>query len=329
MTAYNRDTDSYITDRALELFGTMSESEIAKIISDETGLDISRNVVHGRIYRSKNVAKLRDKPRLIMPYFSKYTDYYSGSWPAEKKVDYDYSSGPLKILVLNDLHVPFQNEAALEQALSNNRSADVVITSEVADMYSLTSFAKYQHVPFEYEVEEIIRWFEYLNASFPATYVLHSGHDRRLSRYVLSRIRSDLLFLIETDLLDLLARPFPNVVVIPDIKYSINDAIFTHFDISSSIPMRSAVRTHEWIQSWKEHLDIPPYKLLVQAHSHKSGVINLPGVQLVESGCFQTIPEWIFRKFPKQSWVHGYCVVFQNDGVTNLDATRVCVYRGN
>jgi len=327
MTTYNRDIDQYITGRALELSGTMSESEIATVLSDETELDISRNVVHGRIYRNKSVSKLGDKPHLIMPYFSKYADYYNGKLSPVEKVDYDYSSGPLKILVLNDLHVPFQHEAALEQALSNNRSADIVITSEVADMYSLTSFAKYQHVPFDFEVEEIIRWFEFLNENFPATYVLHAGHDRRLSRYVLSRIRSDLLFLVETDLLDLLARPFSNVVVVPDIKYSINDAIFTHFDISSSIPMRSAIRAHEWLREWKEHFDIPPYKLLVQAHTHKSGIINLPGVQLVESGCFQTVPEWVFRKFPTQSWVHGYCVVFQNDGTTNLDGTRVCVYR--
>jgi len=324
---YNRDADRYITSRALELVDDYSEAEIAKIISDETGLNISRNVVHGRIYRSRRGSGLKLKPRPSMPYFDRYAPYFLKEIPPEPKVMYDLSRGPLKILVLNDLHTPFQHEEALEAALTANRSADVVITSEVSDMYSTTSFAKDQHVLFEHEVEEIIRFFEFLNEKYPITYVINSGHDKRLKAYITRRIRTDLLFLIETDLLKLLATPFPRVVTIPNVYYAVNDALFTHLDKHSSVvPMRSAAKAHEWIQSWRAHLNIRPYRVLVQAHGHHSGIINYPEYQLVETGCLQKVPSWIMRKLPALPWVFGWTVLYQNDGVTDRNATQVMVY---
>lgn len=331
MISYNRDKDLYITNRALELTDDpngYSESEIAKIISEEIGLAVTRNVVHGRVYRQRRSSGLEMKPRIYMPYFEKYADYYVESRLAEPKVNYDFSVGPLKILVVNDLHMPFQHEAALEQALVENKSADVVVTSEVADMYSLTSFAKYMHVPFEREVEEIIRWFEYLNENFPITYVVNSGHDRRLPRYILSRIRSDLLFLVETDLLRRLAKPFERVVTVPKRWVPINDALFTHLDKhSATIPMRGVVHSYEWVRNWGHDFDIPKFRLMAQAHGHHSGIVNLPNVQLVETGCLQQTPEWVLNKMPKLPWVRGWTIVYQNDGVTNLNETKVVVYR--
>jgi len=332
MSNYTRDKDVYIGNRAVELSSDLagySESEIARIISDEIGIEVSRNVVHGRIYRSRTTSGLELKPRPVMPYYNKYVDYYENGKVAEPKVYYDFSSGPIKILVVNDLHMPFQHEDALEDALVRNRSADVVVTSEVADMYSLTSFAKDMHVPFENEVEEIIRWFEYLNENFPVTYVLNCGHDRRLPRYILSRIDSSLLFLVDTNLMKVLAKPFSNIVTLDDVYFTINDALFTHFDKhSATVPMRSAHFTHEWLKNWKDDLGIPDYKLLVQAHGHHSGIINLPDVQLVETGCLQKTPKWIISKMNKLPWVRGHTVVYQNNGVSNLDETRVNVYRG-
>jgi len=327
---YIRNQDDYITNRAVELSlaTELSESEIASIISDELGEHISRNVIHGRLYRLKTLPQLRDKPRPSMPYFDKYEDYFTKRILPEPKVSFDFSRGHLKILVLNDLHTPFQHSAALEQAIAENRSADVLITSEITDLYSMTSFAKYQHVSFETEVEEIIRLFEFFNDTFPVTYIVSCGHDRRLPRYVMSKIKSELLFLVETDLMGVLARPFPRVVPIPQLWYGINDALFSHLEKhSSTIPMRSVTRTHEWFQNWKPHLNLKPYRLLVQAHSHHSGLVNLPDVQLVESGCLQTIPEWVIRKAPTLPWTWGWVQVYQCDGVTDLNATRVMTYR--
>jgi len=326
---YNRDKDRYISSRALELVGDFSESEIARIISEETGIYVSRDVVHGRIYRNKRNSGLELKPRPSMPYFDKYRDYFTKEVLPKPKVNFDFSEGPLKILVLNDLHSPFQHEAALESAVVNNKSADIVVTSEVSDMYSSTSFAKDKHVLFEHEVEEIIRYFEYLSENFPVTFVINSGHDKRLKAYITRRIRTDLLFLIETDLLKLLAAPFPNVITIPEVYYAINDALFTHLDKHSSVvPMRSAAKVHEWVQSWKGHLDIKPYRVLIQAHGHHSGIINYPEYQLVETGCLQKIPSWILRRLPMLPWVFGHCVIFQYDGVTDRNATKVIVYEG-
>ena len=330
MKAYTRDTDRYITSRALELaaIGNYSEAEMASILTEETGIEVSRNVVHGRVYRHKVTSGLEEKPRTYLPYFSKYEPLLRGEALPPAKIEYDYSSGPLKILVLNDLHTPFQHEEAIEEALVQNKSPDIVVTSEVSDMYSVTSFAKYQHVSFEQEVEEIIRWFEYLSENYPLTIAISGGHEMRLPRYILSRIKSEMLFLVETDILKVLARPFSNIIVTENPWYQINDAIFTHINRhSTTIPMRSVDKVHEWLQAWKSHLDITDYRLLVQAHSHHSGLVNLPTVQLVETGCLQRIPEWVIYKAPTLPWTHGWCVAYQNNGVTDLNSTQLVVYR--
>ena len=329
MSGYSRDLDAYITNRAVELNQEKSESEIAEIISNETGEDISRNVVHGRLYRLKARNKLSDKPLEFMPYFEKYREILEGRKPSPKKVDYDFSEGFLKILVINDLHIPFQYDESIEFALESNMSADIVVTSEVSDLYSLTRFSKTKHASFELEVEGILRWYEFLNENFPVSYVILAGHDKRLPKYVLSRIKSELLFLFEPYLVEALAKPFERVIFIDRVYHQINDALFTHLNKHSTvIPMRSADSSHKWIQNWKKHLNIDEYRLLVQAHSHHSGLINLPNVQLVETGCNQRVPEWIFDKNPMLPWVHGHTVVYQKNGVTDLNSTEVKVYRG-
>lgn len=327
MTQYTRNIDSYITKRALELVGQYSESGIAEIISEEVGIDVSRSVVHGRIYRRRDIVELAPSPMPSMPYFDRYKEYYEHDAPAEPKLNYNFSGGPVKILVLNDMHIPCQFDAAIEQAVRENRSADVVILSEVSDLYALSSFSKTKHISFEHEIEEIIRIYEFLSESFPLVVVVNSGHAKRLPKYILNRIRSDLLFLVETDLLGFLAKPFNNIITVPEVYYTINDVLFSHIEKHSSVvPLRSAAKSHEWLQNWKYHLGIPEYRVLVQGHSHHSGVINLPDVQLIESGCLQRIPDWIFNKSPMLPWVHGWTVLFQYDGVTNRNATQVVVY---
>ena len=319
--------DTYITNRALELCGEYSENEIARIISDEVGQVVSRDVVHGRLYRRKEQSGLEEKPRPVLPYFNKYREYYLKEKLPEKKVVLDHSRGLIKILALNDLHTPFQHEAALEKALVENSTADIVVTSEISDMYAETSFAKEMHVSFEDEVEEIIRWYEYLSENFPVTYVVRSGHDRRLTKAITSRIPTTYLWMIDTDLLELLATPFSNIILSDKQWYLINDALFTHLDKhSNAIDMSSSVKVNRWIQNWKMLLGIPEYKVLVQAHGHHSGLINYPDLQLVETGCLQQIPQWVLAKLPMLAWTWGWATVLQRNGVTDRNATRVITY---
>jgi len=327
MRTYRRDRDEYLTRRALELSTIFSESRIAQILSEELGEEITRNTVHGRIYRRTRSSGLECKPRTSMPYFERYERYLRKVEPPPEKANFSFDKGHIKILVINDLHAPFQHEEALQTALTDNFSSDIIVTSEISDLYSYSPFAKDKHVSFELEVEEILRLFEYFNQTFPVTFVVSAGHEKRITRAITRKIHTELLFLIETNLLELLASPFPNIITIPEPYFQINDALFTHLNkYSQTIPMRSAHNTHRWIQNWKKSLGIGEYRVLAQAHSHHSGIYNMPTVQLIETGCLQKIPEWVLDRCPMLPWMTGWTVIEQNDGRTDLNATKVVIY---
>ena len=324
MTIHNIQQDLYITSRAIELENKYSEYQIAELISKELSVQVTRAVVHGRLYRRR---ELGTYPKYMpMPYFEKYKDYYLGATQERTKITVDHSKGVSKILVLNDLHAPFQVEEFLERALTENENSDILVISEPIDLYSATSFPKVKHVSFEHEVEELIRLYEMFSDMFPVVYVVRAGHDRRLLRKISKRIPTELLWLIDTDLITLLAKPFNNIIVSEYPWYNIGDAIFTHFDKFSSVnPMSSAPKVHDWITMWRPHFNIPEYKVLVQGHCHHSGIVNYPDKQLVETGCLQEIPPFVLSTLPKQPWVHGWVTLYQLDGKTDRNSTRVFV----
>lgn len=327
MQRYSRDIDTFITKRALELASSgKSESEIAGIISLETREEITRSTVHGRLYRTKG-ATIQEKQIPDMPYFNKYREFYNLDNSYPDKLEYSFSSGPVKILNLNDIHVPFQHERAFMQAVETDRSADVVVLSEVMDMYSKTSFTKKRNVPLELEIEHTIRIYEFLSENFPVTYVLGSTHDARVIRTITSRIGTDLLFLTETNVPKFLARPFPNVIPIDAVFFVINDVLFSHFNAySNTKPLGGVDKIRDWLYNWKEALGIPSVRVIMHGHTHHSGIYNYVNTQIVETGCLENITDFIVDTMPSMPWVLGWGVVEQLDGKTDLNKTRVRIY---
>ena len=322
--------NQYLTKRALDLYnqGGFSEQQIAAIISEELGVEITRNQVHGRIYRAKKTSGLEELPRYETPYMDKYYDYIVGNIPPVEKTDFDLTDGLRRIFVLNDIHLPFQHEEALEWALSRNRSAHILVTSDLYDAYSLTPFTKDKNIPLEFEIEEILRLLEFFNDTYSYVLVINSCHGRRVKRYFGSHVDPSLFFLTEMKMLKVLARPFENVVVVDKPFAMIGDAIFAHAPkFSASIPMRGGDKLAAWITMWKELIpEVSDFKVIVQGHTHHQGLINYHGLQIIESGCMQRIPSWIYDKMPMQPWVLGYAVLTQYNGVTDRNKTQLFVY---
>lgn len=304
-----------------------SESQIAKIMSEEFDELFSRDAVHNKLSRLEYQTTLIDKPRPEMPYFSKYEEIIKGD---EVPKNFELE-GPcveilkekLKILHLGDLHIPFQVDEQIQTAVNRNRTADIAVTVEVSDCYSISRFNKNLSIPLELEIDYVLRYFEFLNETFPLTLVLSGNHQKRVSREIMKKIHPSLLFLMDGDLMSKLAKPFERVVVCSSPILQINDAIFTHSETFSKVDLKAAVNVYQLIQEWKDVLSLRDYRLILQSHTHMLGTTYRGGhCKLMESGCLCYVPDYAIQGFYSKPQTNGYVVVIQKDGVTDFNLTR-------
>jgi len=250
-----------------------SESQIASILTKEFEETFSRDAVHNKILRL-NLRELIDKPITdFKPYYNKYRDIIEGEGEVQKvfnvsenQVAIKIPKDRLKILHLGDLHIPFQNDEQVQIAINRNRTADIVVAVEMSDCYSISRFNKNLSVPFEVEIDNIVRYYEYLSETFPLIFVVSGNHEKRINKSFFKGVPPSLLFLVKTNMMRLLARPFPNIIVFDRPIIQINDAIFTHAEYFSKIDLKSGINAYNFLAEWKKTLDLDDYSLVVQSH---------------------------------------------------------------
>lgn len=304
-----------------------SENKIAEKMSDEFSELFSRDAVHNKLNRLEEQTALVDKPRPEMPYFSKYEDIINGvEVPKVFEFEGPCISLPkdrLKILHLGDLHIPFQVDEQIQTAVNRNRTADLAITVEVSDCYSISRFNKNLSIPLELEIDYVLRYFEFMNETFPLTLVLAGNHQKRIAKDLMKNLHPSLLFLMDGDLMNKLAKPFERVVVCKTPIIQVNDALFTHAECFSKVDMKAAVSVYQLMGEWKEVLELNPYSCIVQSHTHMLGATYRGGhCKIMESGCLCHVPDYAVQAFYSKPQTNGYLVLVQKEGKTDFNLTR-------
>jgi len=305
--------------------GAPSEKEIAEILSEEFGRAVTKNAVHGKIWRNDIFTSLA--PTTHMPLYTKYKDSIHDCKISNDLTDLDLS-GKKKILHLSDLHVPFHNRSALESAVNMHATADILVVSEIADMSSQSSFVDLDSIPLHVEIEEIINVLEFLSKSFKTIVVIESNHDFRLARRFAKALPEELQLLVdEFNIIQLLSRPFNNIFVVRNWWVQIGDAIFCHGSKASSVSMKTVCELDYYFKDNFSDLGVRiPYGVIVQAHTHHLGVVYKPRLKLFESGMMCQLREWYTNKPTKTQWVTGCVVVEMLDGVSILNKCREYVF---
>ncbi len=308
-----------------------SESQMATLLTEEFGTAFSRDAVHNKILRL-NLRALLDKPVTnIMPYYTKYKDIIQSESEIAKdfivednQLVVELPKEKLKILQLGDLHIPFQIDEQVQVAVNRNRAADLAVVVEVSDCYSISRFNKNLSVPFEVEVDNIVRYFEYLSETFPLVFIVTGNHEKRINKAFVKGVPPSLLFLVKKNMLKLLARPFNNIIVFDLPLLQVNDAVFTHAEYFSKTDLKSGVNASSFIYEWQKSLGLSDYRLVVQSHTHMLGATYRHGGELkvIESGCLCRVPDYAVVNFYSKPQVNGYVVIIQNNGVTDFNLTR-------
>jgi len=334
MIEWNFDKSRRLTELVCDL-ERYSESQIAKIMTSEFGEEFSRDSVHNKILRL-NVRSLLDRPIPDrMPYYTAYKDIIEGSEDGPEKVlDLKYNQmyleipkDDLKILHLGDPHIPFQNDEQIQIAMNRNASADVVVTTEIIDCYSISRFNKNLSVPFEVEIDNAVRYLEALSENFPLVIITSGNHDKRIDKAFMKGVPPSLLWLVKGSILNLLARPFPNVIVSETPVLQINDAIFTHAEFFSKVDLKAAMNVRSFLSEWSDTLDLRDFSLVVESHTHMVGATYRGGsLKVMESGCLCKVPDYAVLGFYSKPQTNGYVVVVQKNGVTDFNLTREFVF---
>lgn len=306
--------------------------------ADRVGRPFTEDQVRNRLKRVR-FERLGQRPvQVLMPYYERHAAVIHGDEPAPEKVieregvrytlpEYlEYMrAGERKTLVLSDLHIPLQNEAAIQAAIDRNLAAHlVVVNGDIADAYSLSTFAKTEDVPIYSEIDGIVRYFEYMSDTYPEAFVwiTEGNHEDRYKKRILPMMPQGLEFLATPHILELLARPFPNIVVSGDWWVQVGDAIYAHADAASGVAGRPAVDVLDWFRNRAEELDLAPFRLVVQAHTHRIAVIYRGQYKAMESGCLCRPMGYARSTRYKNPLQLGYVVVWQRDGRSLLDRCR-------
>jgi hypothetical protein len=327
------------------LSGTELHERIALTLTDEygnaLGREFSPDAIRNRLKRVRFAQLAEDPEMVLMPHFQEYREIILGTAPVPAKevnglAPGDYLAsllvGRRKHLVISDLHIPTQDEWAIQVAVERNLTADlVVINGDLMDSYALSTFIKKKDIPIYEELDGVVRFLKWIAGVFPNAliWIDQGNHEDRVYKRILPVLPAGLEFLARTDLLDMLARPFPNVLAASDwFVGSIGDAIYAHAEASSSIPGRAATTTGDWFLNHNRQLGIGRPRFVSQAHTHKVSVVYDEGqdMKVVESGCLCHSQDYARTTRSKKPQVQGYVTVIQNDGVTDLANSREHVF---
>lgn len=213
-----------------------------------------------------------------------------------------------RILVIGDLHVPFQKPVETFSQYVG-RIDTIVINGDVLDAMELSKFSKlYRSSP----MDEIVQARQYLidliNLIRPkSVFVLYGNHDIRLQSYISHNIDNDIAELIPRTPLDLIVddgfyrydkqsasktwyEPIKDaidgvrIVYVNNWYYQIGKTIFCHPLAFSSVPMKTAIKAIEFFRNQGF-----VFTSLVMAHTHRVGSYTIGNTVAYESGaCCET-----------------------------------------
>ena len=229
--------------------------------------------------------------------------YGFNSWYDVLDNEYKYLVGK-RILVISDLHVPFQ--LPVETFKSYRGNIDIlIINGDVTDLSQISKFrGSRRNTPMEDIIETrryLIDLISYINPK--EVYATYGNHDIRFMNYLLRALDTDLVDLLPKTQIDLifdigfhhhnhsertkiwyepLSIVFPDkkIIYTNDWKLQIGDTIFAHPLAYNSGILKTSERAMDFFLR-----DGYDFKNLCLAHTHKSGEFDVGAIRLCETGC--------------------------------------------
>jgi predicted phosphodiesterase len=280
---------------------------------------------------------------------------YSGKAPTPK-YGKKSTGKKKKIVLINDLHVPYHDEEALAKVITDEADSTdlLIIGGDLLDLLSVSRYDRFDvHHSLQYEFTQGKAVINTLASFFRKIKIIPGNHDERWKKHLLLKRGID-PFELEamntlarfsnhdedfdiSDPLYCLTRDLPNVELVRPVvkdfaKFGFfmqeGDIIVSHAEKFSRIPNQAAGQAAFWFQSYAVPTGLcKPFNLLAQTHSHQAGLTYGDfGIWNMECGCLSKTPDYAAN--PKlmgaqRASVKGYSVFYQDDkGNTDMTVSR-------
>lgn len=253
-------------------------------------------------------------------------------------------SGNLKKhLIIQDTHIPYHDEDFLVEIIEKHKHEvdTLFIAGDFLDCYSVSPFPKYKDITLKEELTEAVKILQYLSQNIRNIKIITGNHDKRVYKSVYKQLDKNMIFLVNTNLLDFVAKgfaletigeEFSNVEVIDNWYYQVGDAIIGHPELYSSVQLTSAVKSYEWFKRWQGRLNLNDFRLVTHAHTHKAGTTYVEESgrlhMIIETGACCEVQEYAIKGESRGKYTppqNGYVLLIQDDGETVFNETRLII----
>lgn len=248
-----------------------------------------------------------------------------------------------RIAICSDFHAPFQHTEALAAFIERERGSDVcIVAGDLQDHYSISRFTKYESVPIQQELAAAQMILERLSEAFPIVLICEGNHDKpRLEKLLYERLPMDAVevirFLSKTgglSTIEALCGQFSNVEHVKNRvagKYDVSwyiqhgDLVVTHAEKYSKVPGSALRGIEEWVSDFEGTLNLKPWKVLVQAHTHAQNMIFWGSDRLlVECGCMCVTHGYqLTARLAGRPQRVGWTTLEQKNGITQQETVRI------
>ena len=212
------------------------------------------------------------------------------------------------IVLINDLHVPFQDRETLDLVYKAIKDIDpdkLLIGGDLIDFYSISHFEKdpRRKLHLGEEISETMAELLRIRKAAPnAQIVFFKGnHEERLQKYIL-RNAKELIWLEDLDLPRILRLKSEFGIQWVDSRgYQYKGVLFSHYDKANKYGGYTA-----------KNLGVDLGRDLVHAHSHKVGKVRVRDRTFYDNGCLCTLDaHWL--KAPS-TWAQAFMVIEHSRG---------------
>jgi predicted phosphodiesterase len=275
--------------------------------------------------------------------------------PAEPVLPFIRTTGGMKILLINDLHVPFHNMEAIRQVVQEHAEDTdlLIIGGDLLDLFAVSRYEKFKmHFSLAEELRQGQAMLKMLASHFKKIVLMSGNHDERWKKNLVKRgitpaelesmnilgqmATGDDSFTV-VDPLYCLARQLANVEVAKPIVvdyaefgflYQIGDLVISHAEKFSRVPGQAAVQAAQWFKSYAQDKGIvQPFRVFAQCHTHQAAMVwSNFGIWAMECGCLCRTPDYAAN--PKlmgaqRDSILGYSVFYQDaSGRTDMTVSR-------
>lgn len=245
-----------------------------------------------------------------------------------------------QILVVSDLHIPFEDEESIRDALEAAKELEIreaVLNGDILEEYAVSSWKKNKLVPLLREYIKASEWIEELAARFDRLHITKGNHELRLDSYFAREVDPVVSFLIDPDIIgrivdgeryDERGKRY-QVPRLKNVVYrrgadawwtKIGKTIFCHPKRSSAgKPTNTSIKACEYFK--REGID---FDSIVVSHVHKCNKAHWQNIVCVETGSMcKTLP-YTHGEGAFQPHETGYTIIEQDSkGRTNFNSIDV------